>query len=314
MKYLEQNLSRFENNHRKFQEIVRNDVVGYDDVVTDMLVGLLAKGHCLLEGVPGLAKTTLAKSFAGTLKLGLNRFQFTQDLLPADITGHGFYDPQENVFDVRKGPVFTNLLLADELNRAPPKAQSALLEAMEEHHVTIEGQTFDLPDPFFVVATMNPVDVEGTYGLPEALMDRFMIRTKMGYISDEDEMEIIRKKSTPDDGGDRMVLKQEAILEGQKLCQYIEVPEKIIKIVQKLCAFTRGHKDVALGASPRAMVQMVKGCQAHALLAGRGRVEVQDVVYLAPRILEHRLVMHVDAEMKGRTAAHIVKEAIRHAC
>ncbi len=304
-------LARFKKNHDYFQQVVNQEVVGYNEVVTDLLIALLAKGHVLLEGVPGVAKTTLAKAFSRVLGMSFHRVQFTQDLMPMDITGHFVFDQQKRVFELRKGPVFTNLLLADEINRAPPKTQSAMLETMEERQVTIEGQTIPMEKPFMVVATMNPIDSEGVYRLPEAQKDRFMIRTRMHYLSPELEERMLKLKIQGSQvGDDQKRLKLEAMLQGQELAAKIHVGDETLKYLQRVAAKTREHPDVQVGASPRSMVQMLNASRAYALISGRPYVLPDDIRYVAPRILNHRLILRVDAEAKGKTADDVIREVL----
>ncbi|MEA3189937.1 MAG: MoxR-like ATPase [Thermoplasmata archaeon] len=308
-------LARFKRTHDHFKKIVNQEVVGYDDVVTDLLIGLLGKGHVLLEGVPGTAKTTTAKSFSNTLGLSFKRLQFTQDLMPQDITGYNMLNPVTKKFELRKGPVFTNFLLADEINRAPPKTQSAMLETMEERQVSIEGTTFPMDSPFIVVATMNPVDSEGVYRLPEAQKDRFMIRTIMHYVAPELEERMIKikiagGKLSAADGSDGGRLKIDSIREGMKMREKIYMGDETVRYLQRVAAATRNHPDIRVGASPRSMTQMLNASQAYALISGRPFVLPSDVKYITPKVLGHRLIMKVEAEAKGKTTTEIVKEVL----
>jgi len=304
-------LARFKQAHDHFQKVVNQEVVGYDEVVTDLMIGLLAVGHVLLEGVPGTAKTTLAKTFSKTLGMSFKRIQFTQDLMPMDIVGHFMYDQTTKKFELRKGPVFTNFLLADEINRAPPKTQSAMLETMEERQVTIEGKTLPMTKPFIVVATMNPIDSEGVYRLPEAQKDRFMIRTKMGYVGAEQEELMLKIKLANadfDTGAKR--LNVATVLEGQELTYKVKMGDETVRYLQRLAAKTREHPDVNVGASPRSMTQMLRASQAYALISGRRNVHPDDVAYITPKVLCHRIILRVDAEAKGKTAEDVVREVI----
>ncbi len=291
------------------REAVAQTVTGYDDAVTDLLVGLIADGHVLLVGVPGLAKTTLAKAFARAVGMEFGRVQFTQDMLPADVTGHYYYDQGDAEFRVRKGPVFTNVLLADEVNRAPPKTQSAMLEAMQEGQATIEGETFPLPEPFFVIATLNPVDVEGVYHLPEAQLDRFLLRSRMEYLDAETERAMLARQanhpSLPDP-----VLDAATVKAAQEAAENIVVAEPVIAYVQALGEATREHEAIELGTSPRAMEHLMHASRAHALLEGRDYVIPEDVQAVAVGVLAHRLILDVDAEMEGKTDVGIVKDVL----
>ena len=288
---------------------VARAVVGYEEVVEDLLIGLLAQGHVLLEGVPGIAKTTLAKAFAQATGLSFRRIQFTQDLLPADITGHWFYNQKSEEFELRRGAVFANFLLADEINRAPPKTQSALLEAMEERQVTIEGQTFPLERPFLVVATMNPIDVEGVYRLPEAQLDRFMVRTRMGYLPPEGERAMLRAKLsaspptlTPAD--------PKLVPQAQEALRRVHVSPETLGYLHDVSLATRADPAVTLGASPRAMEQMLGAARALALLDQRDYVIPDDVKRAAPKVLNHRLILSVDAEIEGKNGHSVVADAL----
>ena len=306
-----QDLARFKRNHDHFKKVVNTEVVGYDDVVTDLLLGLLGQGHVLLEGVPGVAKTTLAKAFSKTLGLTFHRVQFTQDLMPMDIVGHFMYDQQSKKFELRKGPVFTNFLLADEINRAPPKTQSAMLETMEERQATIEGKTLPMERPFMVVATMNPIDSEGVYRLPEAQKDRFMIRTIMHYVTPEQEERMLKIKLAQQSiTSDEKRLKADAIVQGQELVYKIHMGDETIRYLQRVAAATRQHPDIRVGASPRSMTQMLRAAQANALISGRPYVLPDDIKYITPKILGHRLILKVEAEARGKKTEDVVREVL----
>lgn len=311
-----QDLARFKRNHEHFQKVVGQEIIGYQEVVTDLMIALLAQGHVLLEGVPGTAKTTLAKSFSKTLGMKFHRIQFTQDLMPMDITGHYIYDQDKHEFVLRKGPVFTNLLLADEINRAPPKTQSAMLETMEEKQVTIEGRTLELERPFMVVATMNPIDNEGVFRLPEAQLDRFIIRSKMHYLGNEEEEEMIKLKIRMGQQGveeaNAQRLRIDAVRQGQDIVKKIHMGDATITYLQRIGAKTREHPDVRVGASPRSLTQMLVASQAYALIQGRPYVLPDDVAYIAPRVLGHRILLRVDAEARGKTTEEIVQDVLKH--
>ncbi|MEC7518998.1 MAG: MoxR family ATPase [Myxococcota bacterium] len=289
---------------------VQRVYVGSQQVPELLLTSLLARGHVLLEGVPGVAKTTLCKAFAATLGARFARIQFTPDLLPADITGTYVLSPKEGTFDLREGPIFANVVLGDEINRAPAKTQSALLEAMQEQQVTIEGDTRPLPSPFIVLATQNPVEQAGTYPLPEAQIDRFLVRLMIGYPSQRDERGILRRFT---DGSPRpqQVLAPEQILTMQHLVDRVHVEDAILDYVVRLSAFTREHARLFLGASPRASLALVRAARARALIAGRGYVLPDDVKRLAVPVLAHRLVLTPEAEMEGTQTQAIVEQALR---
>ncbi len=274
-----------------------------------MLVSLLAKGHVLLEGVPGVAKTTLVKAFAVALGCTARRIQFTPDLMPADITGTYVLSPREGTFALRPGPIFANVVLADEINRAPAKTQSALLEAMQERQVTIEGDRYELPNPFLVLATQNPIDLEGTYPLPEAQIDRFLVRVPMGYPSAREEAQMLRTFGTEPPQA-RPVLTGAEVQQLQSISSRIHVEDDLLDYAVGLAAFTRNHPRVALGASPRASLALVQAAQGYALLGGRPVVAPDDVRAIAPSVLGHRLVLSADADQDARVRQHVVDEAL----
>jgi MoxR-like ATPase len=294
---------------RAVLEDVQRVFVGPTDVPELLLVALLARGHALLEGVPGVAKTTLCKAFASTLGCRFRRIQFTPDLLPADITGTYVLSPREGTFQLREGPVFANVVLGDEINRAPAKTQSALLEAMQEQQVTIEGDTRPLPTPFIVLATQNPVEQAGTYPLPEAQIDRFLVRVMIGYPTPADEKGILRR-FTDGQPKTRQVLEPEQILAMQHLVDRVHVEDSIIDYVVRLAGFTREHARLFLGASPRASLALVRAARSRALIAGRAYVLPDDVKRLAVPVLAHRLVLTPEAEMEGTQQDSVVRQAL----
>ncbi len=291
---------------------VHKAFLGAADPVELILTTLMARGHVLLEGVPGIAKTTLVKAFAAALGCSFRRIQFTPDLLPSDITGT--YVLQAGTFALREGPIFAQVILADEVNRAPAKTQSALLEAMQERQVTIEGQTRALEPPFFVLATQNPIEHEGTYPLPEAQVDRFLCKLKMGYPSAADEREMLRRYAASGSGDSalqtRRVLEPTTILRLQELADAVHVEDELLEYVIALAQHTRTHRRVALGASPRAALQLVHAAKARALLGGRDFVIPDDVKHLAPHVLSHRVMLSADAELEGMGPDAIVREAL----
>jgi MoxR-like ATPase len=283
--------------------------IGDSSVVDLMLVALLARGHVLLEGVPGVAKTTLVKAFAATMGSTVRRVQFTPDLLPADITGTYVLSPKDSTFQLRAGPIFANIVLADEINRAPAKTQSALLEAMQERQVTIEGDRFELPDPFFVLATQNPVDLEGTYPLPEAQIDRFLIRISMGYPSQKDEISMLRTHGVvaPEPAA---ALSASDVLQIQSIAARVHVEDDIYEYAVALSVFTRSHSRVVLGASPRASLSLLRAAKSHAVLSGRPYVTPDDVRFVAVPVLAHRLILVPELEGDPRARAGVVEEAL----
>jgi MoxR-like ATPase len=274
-----------------------------------MLVSLLARGHVLLEGVPGVAKTTLVKAFAVALGCTARRIQFTPDLMPADITGTYVLSPREGTFTLRPGPIFANVVLADEINRAPAKTQSALLEAMQERQVTIEGDRYELPNPFLVLATQNPIDLEGTYPLPEAQIDRFLVRVPMGYPTAREEAQMLRTFGN-EPPVSKPVLTAPEVQQLQSICARIHVEDDLLDYAVALAAFTRNHPRVALGASPRASLSLLQAAKGWALLGGRPFIAPDDVRAVAPSVLGHRLVLSADADQDARVRHHVVEEAL----
>jgi MoxR-like ATPase len=263
-----------------------------------ILASLVARGHVLIEGIPGVAKTTLAKAIAAALGCAFRRIQFTPDLLPSDISGTYVFDSKQSAFVLREGPIFAQVILADEINRAPPKTQAALLEAMQEAQVTIEGQTRPLPQPFLVLATQNPIDHEGTYPLPEAQIDRFTMRVRMGYPGAEAERQMLRRYSDPARATveTKRMLEPEMVLRLQTLARRVHVDDEIIDYVVSLAEHTRQNRRLALGASPRAALQLLEACKARALIEGRAYVLPDDVKALAAPVLAHRMIATAEAE------------------
>jgi MoxR-like ATPase len=294
---------------RAITDEVGRAFIGTPSITEALLVALLARGHVLIEGYPGVAKTTLVKAFSGTLGCHFRRIQFTPDLLPSDITGTYILDMRTNTFVLREGPVFTHVLLGDEINRAPAKTQSALLEAMQEHQVTIEGETRSLTEPFIVLATQNPIEQEGTYPLPEAQVDRFLIKLRMGYPSQPDEKRMLTTYDRPPPPV-RAVVGPSDVLEMQSLTQEVYVAEELLDYVLGLVAFTRSHAKIYLGASPRAGLALTHASKALALLKGRDYVLPDDIRNLAPLVLGHRVLLTPEAELEGGSGAQIVAEAV----
>jgi MoxR-like ATPase len=305
-------------------EQLRLRIVGQENAVELLLVALFARGHGLLVGVPGLAKTSLVTSLAQTLSLRSNRIQFTPDLMPSDITGTDVLEQDQTTGERRfrflRGPIFTNILLADEINRTPPKTQAALLQAMEEQRVTASGTTHPIEPPYLVFATQNPIEQEGTYPLPEAQLDRFMLQIEMGYPGEEDELEIVRRTTSPDIETLCGVLSREQILELQALVRRVPVaPHVIAHAVQVARASRPGEQGagervrayVSFGAGPRASQALILAAKARAVLDGRYAAEVEDVRALALPILRHRLVMSFRAEAEGVRPAHVIEELLR---
>jgi MoxR-like ATPase len=294
-------------------------IVGQDYLIDRLIIGMLSNGHVLLEGVPGLAKTLTVKTLAAALKTSFHRIQFTPDLLPADLTGTLIYNPKESEFFVKKGPVFANIILADEINRAPAKVQSALLEAMQEHQVTIGDQTFRLPEPFLVMATENPIEQEGTYPLPEAQVDRFMLKLKIGYPTIEEERRILdRMARTETDITINPIIDPAVILNARHMIDEIYTDDKIKDYILSIIFATRDPEKYGLkikeylryGASPRATIALTIGARAHAFLQGRGYVTPQDVKSIAPDILRHRLIVSYEAEAEELTSEILIDKIL----
>ena len=288
-------------------------VVGKRPLLAQILTALLAGGHVLLEDYPGLAKTLIAKSFASALGLEFRRIQFTPDMLPGDITGSYVFDRAQGRFELRKGPIFANILLADEINRASPKTQSALLEAMQEGQVTLEGETLALPDPFVVLATQNPIEYEGTFPLPEAQLDRFLMKLAVGYPSPEEEQEILRRRRERriDEPRVDRVTGRDELLALREAIEDVHVDGDIERYIVLLVAATRRDRRVAVGASPRGSLALLKLARAQAALDGRDYVIPDDVKSLARPALVHRLLLAPDFWMQRRAAEEVIADVLR---
>jgi len=284
-------------------------VVGYEEQVDDFIICLLVDGHLLVQGVPGVAKTTLSRALTDASGLTFKRIQFAQDLLPSDITGHYFYNQKLGDFEVRKGPVFASVVLADEINRAPPKTQSALLEAMQEKQVTIEGTTFKLPHPFIVVATINPVETEGVYPLPEAQLDRFLIRSTMDYLDSESELEMLKLKGRPQ-GTPKQVLKPEDIYRMRAGVYGVHMHESVIEYVRDIMRAMRDVEQIELGLSPRGGMHLMLAAKAHAYLSGRGYVIPDDVKSMAHKVIDHRVILTSEADLEGQTPGSVTETVL----
>ena len=284
-------------------------VVGAEHVTQQLLIALLAGGHVLLEGVPGVAKTTLSKVFARLLGCQYQRVQFTPDLLPSDVTGTSVYDRNANDFVLRKGPIFCQVLLADEINRAPAKTQSALLEAMQEYQVTVDGQTIPLPRPFLVLATQNPVEQEGVYRLPEAQLDRFLVRIEMGYPGYDHEVNLLKLHGRPA-AESQPVFTPGLILALQEKLPAVYGRESLYHYIVQLAEATRRHPDVLLGASPRAALSVMRCARARAVLEGRHFFTHEDVQAVTLAVMGHRLILRPEAEIEGRDVADVVRDAL----
>lgn len=303
----------------KAREEVAKVIVGQEGLLDRLLLGLLARGHLLLEGLPGLAKTLAIKTLSEALGVSFSRIQFTPDLLPADLLGTRIYMPAKGDFKTQKGPIFANLVLADEINRAPAKVQSALLEAMQEHQVTIGPDTYKLEEPFFVMATQNPIEHEGTYPLPEAQVDRFFMKVQVGYPGFEDEKEIITRMTTGKPIKMKEILSAQAILKAQDIVDDIFVSEPLKDYIVHLVAATRRPADYQLeklsplieyGASPRASIGLTIAAKAHAFLNGRGYATPEDVKALAADVMRHRLILTYEAEAQNLKTDDLIAQVL----
>ena len=296
---------------------IRKVIIGQDNLIEKLLLAILTDGHVFLEGVPGLAKTLTIKSLAQIIDTKFQRLQFTPDLLPADILGTLIYNPKESSFEIKKGPIFANIILADEINRSPAKVQSALLEAMQERQITIGDETFKLDNPFLVMATQNPIEQEGTYPLPEAQIDRFMFKVIVGYPNPDEELEILKRMGNINTNLDlKAVVKPEQILSARKIVDQIHIAENIQKYIVSLVLATRnpsryGLKDLAslinFGASPRATIFLATASKSHAFLNKRGFVIPEDVRSVGKSILRHRIILTYEAEAEEITTEDIIQ-------
>lgn len=301
-------------------EEIKKVIVGQKEMVDRLFIALLGNGHVLLEGLPGLAKTLAVTSLAKIIQCDYKRIQFTPDLLPADLVGTSIYNPTDGKFSVKKGPIFTNILLADEINRAPAKVQSALLEVMQEHQVTLAGETFQVGNPYMVLATQNPIEQEGTYPLPEAQTDRFMLKVKIDYPDQAEEREILKRMGTLGKRPEaRAVLTGEDVLQARKIVNEIYIDEKIIDYILNIIFATRNPKDFGVkidgmlqfGASPRATIALKIAGKAHAFLSGRAFVTPHDIKQIAPDVLRHRLRRSYEAEAENVSPDDIINQILQ---
>lgn len=286
-------------------------IVGQHEAVDSLLLALFTGGHCLLLGVPGLAKTLMVNTLAQTLGLTFNRIQFTPDLMPSDITGSEILDRERN-FKFIQGPLFASIVLADEINRTPPKTQAALLEAMQEKKVTVGGTSYPLPQPFFVLATQNPIEQEGTYPLPEAQLDRFMFNVRLDYPSFEDEVQIVKQTTVNQTATVQKVLSAEDIIAFQEVIRNMPVPDNVVEYAVRLVASTReNNKYISWGAGPRASQYLIMGARTHAALQGKYSPDSEDVRVVAFNVLRHRIVRNYFAEAEGITTDQIINELLK---
>jgi MoxR-like ATPase len=289
-------------------------IVGQQQMIDLLIVGILADGHILIEGVPGIAKTLTAKLIARTLSVGFSRIQFTPDLMPSDVIGTSVFNLKTSEFEFRRGPIFSNIVLIDEINRAPAKTQAALFECMQEKQVTVDGNTYKLDEPFLVLATQNPVEQEGTYRLPEAQLDRFLFKIEITYPSLEEETSLLRNFHSMEGNfsGNTInpVLTSGQIKEYRAMVSKIHIEDKLIDYIARIVHQTRSHKSLYLGASPRASLAIMNGAKALAAINGRDFVTPEDIKYLAPSVLHHRVMLTPEKEMEGATANQVVVQLI----
>jgi len=298
----------------KLKSEIGKVIVGQDQMIELLLAGLLADGHILIEGVPGVAKTLTAKLLSRAVSTGFSRIQFTPDLMPSDVTGTSVFNPKETEFQFRQGPIFSNIILIDEINRAPAKTQAALFEVMEERQVTVDRETYPLQQPFMVVATQNPIEQEGTYHLPEAQLDRFLFKINVSYPSPEEELKVLMHHHKTN--LDNMVYEVQPVLSSDDLKKLrekvyeVHVEEKLLSFITQIVGSTRNNKNVYLGASPRASIGIMKGAKSLAAMRGRDFVTPDDIIYIAPAVLRHRIVLTPEKEMEGSTTDAVIDQLI----
>jgi len=293
---------------------IKKVIVGQEEMIKLIVAAILADGHVLIEGAPGVAKTLTARLVAKSMSVGFSRIQFTPDLMPSDVLGTSIFNPRDSVFEFKKGPVFSNIVLIDEINRAPAKTQAALFEVMGERQVTMDGQTYLMSTPFMIVATQNPIDYEGTYRLPEAQLDRFLFKINVPYPTEEQEASILSRLhhlgNTEVINSIQPVLSAEQINTVRKIVKQIVVEDKLIQFIAKITITTRSHKSIFLGASPRASLALLNAAKAIAAMSGRDFVIPDDIVYVAPSVLRHRLLLTPDKEMEGITTDDVIQQVI----
>lgn len=290
-------------------------IVGQDKLVKLILAAILADGHVLLEGFPGLAKTLVSKLTAKAIDTDFSRIQFTPDLMPSDVLGTSIYDVKKSRFEFKKGPIFSNIVLIDEINRAPAKTQAALFEVMEERQVTIDGDRMAMTEPFIILATQNPIDMEGTYALPEAQLDRFIFKIKVGYPNLDEEVKILQLHQQHDDLKElkqvRAILTAKDVASFKKLVATVRIEDNLMKYIASIVQATRSHKDIFLGASPRASLALLKGSKAIAAMNGRDYVIPEDIHEIADSVLAHRVILTAEKEMEGSTTDQVILDVIR---
>ena len=297
------------------REQIKKVIVGQDEMVKLIITALLADGHVLMEGVPGVAKTLTAKLTARSLDVGFSRIQFTPDLMPSDVLGTPVFNPREGTFEFKKGPLFSNIVLIDEINRAPAKTQSALFEAMEERQITIDGKTYKMQPPFMVIATQNPIEQEGTYRLPEAQLDRFLFKILIPYPSEAEELLILQQFHNM--GNINVVESIQSVLKGEQIerirqqVKNIVIDDKLLQFIARLVHQTRNHKSIYLGASPRASLAIMNASKAMAAINGRDFVTPEDILDVVAPVLRHRIILSPDKEMEGISEDSVIKQIIQ---
>ena len=299
---------------QQIQEVLTNIekvMIGKREIAELSVVALLAGGHVLLEDVPGVGKTMMVRALAKSVGADFKRIQFTPDLLPSDVVGVSIYNPKTMQFEFRPGPIVGNIVLADEINRTSPKTQAALLESMEEASVTVDGETVQIPKPFFVMATQNPIEYEGTYPLPEAQLDRFLLKIRMGYPTEAEEIEVLRRaESSAPISNIGSVISVEQLIALQKQVQNVFVSDRVKEYIVNIARLTRQHPRVYLGVSPRASIALMKACQAYAFMHNRDFVRPDDVQYLAKFVFSHRIILQADARYEGLTTESVMEQVI----
>ncbi|HVY73450.1 MAG TPA: MoxR family ATPase [Puia sp.] len=308
-------LQEFRGTLNRLKTEIGKVIVGQEKMIELLIAGILSDGHVLIEGVPGVAKTLTAKLLSRTISVGFSRIQFTPDLMPGDVIGTSVFNPKDLLFEFRQGPVFSHIVLIDEINRAPAKTQAALFEVMEERQVTVDGMTMKMQQPFLVVATQNPIEQEGTYHLPEAQLDRFLFKIKVDYPSAEEEFLVVSRHHAM--GGSQLDEDVEPVLNAavidslRKQVGAIHVEEKLMRFIVSIVTATREHKSIYLGASPRASIGILQASKAIAAMNGRDFVVPEDVLYVAPPVLRHRLVLTPEKEMDGATTDDVIHELLQ---
>jgi MoxR-like ATPase len=308
-------LQEFRETLGKLKSEIGKVIVGQEQMLELLIAGMLADGHVLIEGVPGVAKTLTAKLLSRAISVGFSRIQFTPDLMPGDVIGTSVFNPKELLFQFRQGPIFSHIVLIDEINRAPAKTQAALFEVMEERQVTVDGMTMKMQQPFLVIATQNPVEQEGTYHLPEAQLDRFLFKIKVDYPTEEEELLVVSRhhESNGNALGENIVpvLNTDTIDALRRQVSGIHVDEKLMRFMVNIVGATRAHKSIYLGASPRASIGILQASKAIAAMNGRDFVVPEDILQVAPAVLRHRLVLAPEKEMEGGTTDEVIREVIQ---